>query len=608
MATQTQTQADRQLQPLYAIHAMGRVHGVCDGVDAVSVAPSSPQGSESESTDDHPLTSSRPTPISTQTLRLSFAADRRAESPSLSLSLSESDRDSLLSKYSKLTFNDRTWAEAYMSTATSFSNPSKESGPARNLTPVPPQPHPRHLFQLHLPHIISDWDSDEGDGLQSEEEETIENDPAQIDPPSFSNRFAHSKRLSFGMAHALNSLIPNPSTTPALSRRRSFSHDSMLQSRTETYPQRVENSPQQPIQSNQAMNAAYNFSPSKSKHPHRRFSRQSNILNTSSHAASLPAMRHLDDDDRFIKTVSLRLMELEELEREQLRQHEASEASDAHLAPRPRRSFFSSLLGLTSSTSSYSSSSVADSTDFQQSTTSPLSSRFQPHQPPTPVSQSFAHPNHQPTSLVNFISRAFGPRRNLAEPARPPRPFSHTPFPEQTHESDPKTHRASAPASTMTNSSLHRLSNSTAPFQQHHHRFSASSNTSSTPGDAKTPPCSTTPRPPPPATRATLVRALALFEMGATEAALATFQQAASTGDLFARFCVAFCVAYGYGCGAEPDRGLEMLLDVAREGEALAEAEGLTTKELDANDGVTVQMLANGRQGFNVSQSSISGK
>ncbi|KAI9328842.1 hypothetical protein BDR26DRAFT_873443 [Obelidium mucronatum] len=181
-------------------------------------------------------------------------------------------------------------------------------------------------------------------------------------------------------------------------------------------------------------------------------------------------------------------------------------------------------------------------------------------QPSDPTSQQ----QQQPSPLVSFISRAFGPRRNLQHHRRP---ASHMPslseLQQQQQQQTQQNQRASMPHMSCRTTSISSI-NSQVPLQQppqqQHPQGAATTRTTKE-------------------TRTKLTQALKLFEMGATEAAFATFRvclQETNGSDLFVEYCVAVCLVHGYGCsgtGQDYDDGLEILKRLRDGGSVLARTE-----------------------------------
>ncbi|KAJ3071247.1 hypothetical protein HDU98_005628 [Podochytrium sp. JEL0797] len=280
-----------------------------------------------------------------------------------------------------------------------------------------------------------------------------------------------------------------------------------------------------------------------------------------SHAATCTSTEssNMDPDDRFIVTVRTRLKELDDRETD-ADQHQQTIRGHPepphHTNKQPSLLASFSFLGGTSPTSSTSTSSTNSPSSPLPTAALPLPILDTPPTVPPPQNRS---------SLVSFISRAFGPRRSLQHRNRPPAssatPSTGSPSLAPT---DPQSqHRASMPHiswSSWSNSSRRSSRSSLSTLRE----MPLTSATGSSVTTKKE-------------TRTKLERGLQLFEMGATEAAFATFRDAAESalegagrGDTFAEFCVAVCMLYGYGCATEYEAGVEMLKGLKEKGEVLA--------------------------------------
>ncbi|KAJ3398960.1 hypothetical protein HDU80_008404 [Chytriomyces hyalinus] len=569
--------------------------------------------------DDVRMCSPRPRPLShSASQRLSFAQRDDLDD---TVSVSDSDLDSFSSSLRSRpslsyvdpasrkrppSFNELTWAAAYSATVA--------APPARNANQGA---HGSGLALASrfdaLPSVL-DWLGDDEDDDEdskgpedigeSDQDESIDLPPK--DPPA---RVVHSAADGAVSSKRFSDLSATQrfQKSPIFMRHRSFSDDS-----ADAFVSDARKS-SHAVLTSEANSAATKYKPHR-----RRFSRNAHQQHASHSLVATSNGNHLDDDDRFINSISTRLKEFEQqdlLERQKL--------EHAGTSGLRRSSFISNLLfGSDSNIES-----PADTATMAPPTRSSSASNL-----------STASQNSR-GSIVSFISRAFGPRRNLqanlnSNSQQRSRPISHIPSPVAAAAAESndaaasnlsKPHRASMPhvawsswssgnsSPQMSYASVnqsftpsgqsHLLENSPHPHHKpslHHRsphkphiRFSGTSTTGtslipSSPGSSRT----TSPLPTVfkfsesslnkrAAIRTQLGEALKLFEMGATEAAFVTFQRAADTAtvevgsdmDAFAKTCVAVCILHGYGCAPDWEEGSLRLHRLRENGESFADFE-----------------------------------
>ncbi|KAJ3221628.1 Dynein light chain 1, axonemal [Chytriomyces hyalinus] len=562
--------------------------------------------------DDVRMCSPRPRPLShSASQRLSFAHRDDVDD---TVSVSDSDLDSFSSSLHSRpslsyvdpasrkrppSFNELTWAAAYSATVA--------APPARNANPGAPGSGLALASRFDALPSVLDWlgDDEDEDGVgESDQDESVDLPPK--DPPA---RLMHSAADGVVSSKRFSDLSATQrfQKSPIFMRHRSLSDDS-----ADAFVSDARKS-SHAVLTSEANSAATKYKPHR-----RRFSRNAHQQHASHSLVATSNGNHLDDDDRFINSISTRLQEFEQqdlLERQKL--------EHAGTSGLRRSSFISNLLF-------GSDSHIESSADAATMA------------PPTRSSSASNVSNASQTSrgsIVSFISRAFGPRRNLqtnlnSNSQQRSRPISLIPSPVaaaaaesgEAHTSNlSKPHRASMPhvawSSWSSGNSSPQLSHASAnqgftpsgqsqllensphphqkPFLHHrsphkpHIRFSGTNSTGtslipSSPGSSRT----TSPLPvvfkfsenslnKRAALRTQLGEALKLFEMGATEAAFVTFQRAADTAtvevgsdmDAFAKTCVAVCILHGYGCAPDWEEGSLRLHRLRDSGESFADFE-----------------------------------
>ncbi|KAJ3012220.1 UNVERIFIED_CONTAM: hypothetical protein HDU68_001313 [Siphonaria sp. JEL0065] len=465
-----------------------------------------------------PMATSRPLP-----LNHTFAKSNSNNNSEVS-SLTESESDSLslasINKASNDSFNEATWAEAYVSSA--------PHNPSLGLESLP---------KFNVLKVDLDWD-DEGDlgslhveKSPKEHTESItephkDQEKDILSPLDYSRFPSHHKRFSDPHISSSSSLsMPSGSPVGSYPRRTSASVTTspILGSKINNHHTYIPCSPKNKLKGI------------------RRYSHATTCISSGS---------EMDHDDRFISIITTHLKELDDWE---ATSKVAIQESIQHISPPKRNSFLSSLLG----TSSSSASTVSSTNDLN------TNSKHQPHSP-----------------LVSFISRAFGPRRSLQHHRRPTSHVPPQPLSQQTPIAieQQQQQRASMPhiswSSWTSSNTSKRSSRASSVSSLSHIPSSSSLILPSSPLLSN--PTTTTKE-----TRTKLSQALKLFEMGATEAAFATFRACfQESGNPFAEYCVAVCLVHGYGCsgsGEEVDAGMELLKELKGRGVGVAidELEGL---------------------------------
>ncbi|KAJ3128397.1 hypothetical protein HK100_009191 [Physocladia obscura] len=308
----------------------------------------------------------------------------------------------------------------------------------------------------------------------------------------------------------------------------------------------------------------------------------------------IPQNKDLDHDDRFIENVKARLKESEELESQKTKQQQESLDLAAAAAQKPISKRFSnifpSFLGLSlppaapildQNQSSLDTRNNAENRSLSQSNRNQNSWG---EDSPALVAETEQSPK-KPSQLISFINRAFGPRRNLQaqQQRRSTIQGANSTFPRRNHDphaldadntnninnqkiinrasmphvawSSWSSNTAMTPSASTSSKRVSRASSTTSSATEHIRGGSGNSSARET--------------------RELIAQGLKLFEVGATETAFATFQRAvasATPNDTFARYCVAVCIAHGYGC-TEDNIGVQMLKELKGMGEVLADEE-----------------------------------
>ncbi|KAJ3384395.1 hypothetical protein HDU84_003004 [Entophlyctis sp. JEL0112] len=591
---------------------------------------------------------------------------RRAESltaSSLSVSLSASetepasarsdpdpDNDSLLSEFSKppsasvhaAAFDHDTWVSAYVSN--SLANPavSNNSAAAPDLVAAQLSTTSSALEAIRsMGDLTVDWDDDDIDDDDGDDEDKDFDDTDSDSVASIvAMQIAASESKSFPHVQSPPKVTLShraAARSPLSPERRGAA---VTQSRVRRYSASASAAPWLASAPSHSLPTQNSPKPLRFKSM-RRFSYASNDDTNDDH------------EERFIGIVETRLRELDEAANARMSEDPVAAASvlqNQSAADEERRKSRAS--DAASSTANRLSQMLSS---LLRSTSSSAAETSQPPAAPEPAVQAPAipHPNKPPPSnLVSFISRAFGPRR-LAQ-----RPVSHTPVTAITHQQQlqqQQQQQAVALRASMPHMALSSMNSSSTivvptPFSTSaSRRTSHASSVTSGPFFSRAPSgptnvsfnpaaVSNTPAlvidkyPLSVEARQKLSHALRLFEMGASEAAYATFRAAAALssgpyksssfaspkdtrgsaatltarrersrgtdshvsrgstvdgchggdapgsqagphlppGNTFAQFCVAVCVAYGYGCPEDRKAGIQMLHELKERGETLA--------------------------------------
>ncbi|KAJ3383221.1 hypothetical protein HDU84_003776, partial [Entophlyctis sp. JEL0112] len=580
-----------------------------------------------------------------------------ASSLSVSLSASETEpasassdpdpeTDSLLSEFSKplsasvhaAAFDHDTWVSAYVSN--SLSNPCVSNNPAApDMAAAQLSTTSSTLEAIRsMGDLTVDWDDDDdGDDGDEEYKDSDETDSDSVESiVAMQIAASDSDRFPNVQSSPKVTLSHRPSARSPLSpERRGVA---VTQSRVRRYSASASAAPWLAAGPSHSLPSQNSPKPLRFKSM-RRFSYASN------------ADTEDDQEERFINIVETRLRELDEAANARIPEDPVAVASvqqNQNAADEERRKSRASDNSSPANRLSLLLSSLLRSTSTSAAETPPT-----PAVPePSAQSPAIPHPTKPPPSnLISFISRAFGPRR-LAQ-----RPVSHTPVTaitqQQLLQQQQQQQQAVALRASMPHMALSSMNSSStiivpSPFSTSaSRRTSHASSVASGPFFARVPSgpsniaANTTNINTPVQTinkyplsveaRQKLSHALRLFEMGASEAAYATFRAAAALssapskssfalpkdtrasaatltarggrnrytdsrssrgsvvdnsngddgspgktgphlppGNTFAQFCVAVCVAYGYGCPEDRKTAVQMLRELKERGETLA--------------------------------------